>query len=97
VITGAIISEVEGGTAMVWLPNGAMAVAAPDRRGDLQMRLVLGEGPIEFRQMTYLAGGIAPQMALSGNGTHVLAATEATGTPAVISLVIPVDTTSNLR
>jgi hypothetical protein len=95
--TTEVVAEVEGGAAMVWLSEGAMAVAAPDRRGDLQVWLVRGEDHLEFRQLTYLTGGIEPTLALSGHGNHVIAAKVDAGPPSVISVELPAGATLNLR
>jgi hypothetical protein len=59
-------------------------VTAPDYRGNLQVFRVEPDAPGERTQLTYLARGVASELAVSRDGQFVLAALPGSGTPSVV-------------
>jgi len=82
-------SEVELGEAFAGAfisDGGDVLLAAPDRRGDMQLWRVARSAPEDRIQTTFIEGGIQPMVAVSRDGRYALCALPGEAVPELLSV-----------
>jgi hypothetical protein len=81
---GHVLVRLDDALSAGWeIGSGGLVISAPDQKGAAQLWRVTSTAPVQRKQLTYLDGGIDPEVLVSPDGTWASASTANTTKPGI--------------